>query len=134
MNLDTRLALLRAAHLVISNYTMTLEPSPPGQVLNGYESCARLRNLDSAVAMAAHFKNAPDTFRALASEAAALLAGFFVTDTSHGPQQVLGGVDTWNRLFRLQVAANNEADDIALSKAYSDSMTPELRASLKGKS
>ncbi len=134
MSLDTRLHLFQAVGLVISNYTRPPELSAPGQVLNGSESCERLRNLDAAVAKAILLADTTPTFQALILRSAAFLACFVVTETSHGPQQVLEGSETWIRLERLEKAAEAEADDIANTKASSDYMASDLRASLKGES
>jgi len=135
MSLDTRLTLLKAVSLVISNYTMPPEPyDAPGQVLDGSESCARLHGLDTAVNLAILLADTTPTFQALISASSALLAGFVVNDTSHGPQQVLCGEDTRVLLARLEEAAEAEAEDIANNKGYFDSIIFALREQRKAKS
>lgn len=134
MSLDTRIALLRAVGLVISNYTLPPELSAPGQVLNGSESCERLRNLDAAVAQATLLPDTTDTLQALVLHSSAFLACFVVTETSHAPQQILEGADAWIRLERLEKAAEAEADDVALSTGYSDHIISASRAAGKAKS
>ncbi len=134
MSLDTRLALFKAVGLVIANYTRPPELSAPGQVLNGSESCERLRNLGAAVAQASLLEGATPTLQALILRSSAFMDCFVVTETSQGPQQVLEGAETWIRLERLEKAAEDEAEDLVNTKGYSDYMASALRDAEKAQS